>query len=201
MRDLNRLDGPADTGVIPADVRIISPSHWVAMCFVTRINFLALSRMAIGVFVGLLALSSSANVTEVYLNFNELNDKYPAPRWEYGFAKVSPSELSLKNLRVHWSDRKFKKCTHQSKLALAKIPSLAPWVNVYRLLCAEGLARVKGEYEPLKWVLSEISQKPSWLIVGPYRNRLRQAFVSGLMTQLFTKFCRGVYRLGKPLIS
>lgn len=130
-------------------------------------------------FILFLTLSGFTQVRKVPLS---LNDKYPASRWEQGQGEWSPKDLSFQNLKKHWSGEKFEKCINEAKLAQAARPSLTPWIRVYHLLCAEAVVRVRGQYQPLAEVLN--SHKSSWLYVGPYKEKLRQAFLSGLMTQL-----------------
>ena len=147
------------------------------------IKFLALwgMRAMVSLLVGLLSFSSFASVREVRWG---INDMYSAPRWEYGQGEVSPSALSFKNVKVHLSRREFQKCIHQAELALVEVPVLTPWVNIYRLRCAEGFAQARGDYDPLGSVLSEVSPNLSWLLTGPYRDSFRQAFLSGLLVHL-----------------
>ncbi len=128
-----------------------------------------------------------------------LDDKYPAPRWEYEGEKVSPLHLPLKNLKVFWRRGEFRKCLQQVSLAVAKIPALTPWIKVYELRCAEGLLRsmqtkkdkgaegvrsVKRVRGHLNSTLGDISQQSPWLMSGPYRENLREAWISGWIFQL-----------------
>ena len=152
-------------------------------------NSIALFIIVVFVVVGFVSprfvFSSSGNPThviEVYLNFNDMDSTFDRA---FDNKKSSKSYLSFKNLKTHLSNKNFKQCIREVDVALAVAPSLAPWVSVYRLGCAEGLAQSKGRYEPLALALSEISSmQSSWFRTGPYRDSLRKAFLSGLMTQL-----------------
>ena len=139
--------------------------------------------LAMGLFfVTCWSQGASSTARQIHLKWG---DVYPAPRWEPGDGKLSPSDLSFKKVKVSLSRGDFQQCLKEVEGASQSYPSLIPWVFVYRLRCAEGLAQSKGGDEaPLSLALVEVSQKPSWLLKGPYRKSLRQAFLSGLITEL-----------------
>ena len=122
-----------------------------------------------------------ANIKEVHLKWDDIQ---PAPRWKYGKGDVSPLYLSFKKIKISLDKEDFQNCIQQAKVAAKRFPSLIPWILTHHIHCATKYAQKKGNHTPLTMALFEVSQKPSWLLKGPYRKHLRQAFLSGLITEL-----------------
>ncbi|MES2963489.1 MAG: tetratricopeptide repeat protein, partial [Bdellovibrionota bacterium] len=115
-------------------------------------------------------------------------DKYPAPRWIYGFGQP-PKEgtetvTQLAAVKAAQVKQNYKACVDKARALKGKAKSLAAWLTVLEIECAVHLEPSAANANVLARALEVTEKNGQWLVMGSQASRLRETVTTGYQVLL-----------------
>lgn len=133
-----------------------------------------------------LGVRAQTNLRPIALS-SDLN--LPAPRWQMD-KSTPPKEANavvklLRQLKQEQTQGAGDKCLSTAGTLQNLAKSLRPWIAVSELQCAMLTGKdKKPRPQPLMQALDRVDRSPDWLLHGPQKESLRQAYTAGLLDLL-----------------
>lgn len=144
--------------------------------------------MKFPVLISIMLASSMARAAALEPISVTSEDKFPAPRWVYGFG-TPPKEGSdiatqLAAVKAAQVKQNYKACVDKARALKGKAKSLAGWLSVLEIECAMHLEPSAASANVLARALEVVDKNGQWLVGGSQASRLRDAVVTGYQVLL-----------------
>jgi soluble lytic murein transglycosylase len=115
-------------------------------------------------------------------------DKFPAPRWIYGFGQPPKEDgdtvSQLAAVKAAQVKQKYSVCVDKARGLKGKAKSLSAWLTVLEIECAVHLEPSAPNANVLARALDVVGKNGSWLVGGAQSSRLREAVTTGYQVLL-----------------